>query len=171
MKLSKVQRTVLLHSWQLDPALGSGPRLNGKLVSENCSQTAHSMEGLQGWKHLKPLTPEERQIANRWRESWKRSLSEASANSWPRSCPAGLSGQTQVPAQMATEVTRRDTSRNTLHSQELTACQAHRGFPGSNKPNYPGQVNLHTSLWAYWFKKIKMYQGRREEDGESGGSI
>lgn len=54
VKLSKVQRTLSLHSWQLYSVLGTGP--DRKLVSENCGQIVCLMEGLQRWRPLqKPL--------------------------------------------------------------------------------------------------------------------
>ena len=45
VRLLKVQRTRSLRSWQLDSALGSGPRPDGKLVSENYSRTASAPRG------------------------------------------------------------------------------------------------------------------------------
>lgn len=119
VKLSKVQRTLSLHSRQLDSALGSGLRPDGKLVSESCHQTVHPMEGLQGWKPLK--TPDSR-ITTNYQQMARVTEAESEGSICklpPRPCPAGLSGQTQVLAQMATKVTRRDTSRNALDSREL----------------------------------------------------
>lgn len=160
VRLSKVQRTRSLRSWQLDSVLGSGPRPDGKLVSENYSQTARAPRGgtpgMQVFEN--PWLQNKRQITNRWRESWKRSPSGASANSRPRSCPAGLNGQTRARPRWP----RRSPGGTPAVGRELVqparpieACQdqTHQNILAGKLDSLGG---------TYWFKKRKMYQGRKE---------
>lgn len=96
------------------------------------------------------------QITNRWRESWKRSPGGASANSRPKVLPCWAEPGRR--ARRMYERSGRDTSRRrrlVQPARPIEACQdqTHQNILAGKLDSLGG---------TYWFKKRKMYQGRKE---------
>lgn len=136
VKLSTVQRTVSLQSWLLDSELGPDPR---KLVSESRGQTVHLVEKLQKLKPLK--TPNFRIRTNYPQMAWVTEaesgwsicrLRAETLSCWAEQAVAG-------PGPDGCEGHQEGHQPDALYSRELAQPKAHRGFPGPNKPKYPGQ--------------------------------
>ena len=140
VKLSEVQRTLSLRPWQLDSELGPGPRPDGKLESENPGQTAHLPHG---------GTPEIKTFENPWLQNNNKLPTDGMSHG-SRVRVKHLQTQSWDPALLGWAGRRGSRPRwrrrspggtPAVHDLLLrtgTACKAHRGFPGPNKPKCPG---------------------------------
>lgn len=88
---------------------------------------------------LKILTPEKRQITNRWRESQPWSPNEASAHAGRGPVLLSWAGRPQLQAQMAAKVTRRDTSRMCSTPENWHTFEPTQAY-GIKEPKCPRQV-------------------------------
>lgn len=150
--LSKAQRTTSLHSQQPDSALSPGHKPMGRQVRDLSSE--HLTQGCQRMNPLKILTPEKRQITNRWRESQTWSPNEASAHAGRGPALLGELDRRSSRPRWLRRSPGGTSARRTLHLRSGTACEP-TAIPRVKQPKCLGQVKHHISLGLITYKAFR----------------